>query len=165
MSDSNDFLNFLINEDIYVIDENDVTSTNLSGENEPEMVEEAEVRLNSLEKPKHEILVLFDNPSATNLSSDDLEYLGKILGSINLSKDHVEFLNVVGASAPITDGYKYVIAFTPNHQLSLDKSVQQYVAMNLGDTKVIIADALRNISTSTDLRKKLWTVLQEVFVN
>lgn len=171
MSDTKDFLPFLINEDIYVIDtQSDQQKATIEEKQEPvvevqaapAVVAEPKVELSAPERPTNEILVVFDNPMAKDLPNDDLEYLGKILGAIGQSTDKVDFQNVA-ATTPKTAGYLYVIAFTPNHQLSVPASTQQYVPVKLGDGQLIVADALNNIAASTDLRKKLWGVLQQVF--
>ncbi|WP_422362253.1 hypothetical protein [Reichenbachiella sp.] len=170
MSESNEFLKFLINEDIYLIDnlpEAEVTiepekETVANSEPSPTIVSEPKVTLSSPQKPTNEILVIFDNPTAKGLPTGDLEYLGKILGAIGQSTEKVDFQNVA-ATTPKPTGYDYVIAFTPNHQLPVAASTQQYVSTKLGDGRLIVADALNNISASTDLRKKLWNVLQQVF--
>ncbi|SMD37998.1 hypothetical protein SAMN04488029_3581 [Reichenbachiella faecimaris] len=171
MNESNDFLKFLINEDIFLIDEKSVKNSQVDAvvdhEDTPQKekvstVQEPSVELESPAKPTHETLILFDNPTAVNLPTSDLEYLGKILGAIGSSIEKVDFQNVA-ATTPKTVGYSYVIAFTPNHQLPVPVSTQQYVSTKLGDGQLIVADALNNISASPDLRKKLWGVLQQVF--
>lgn len=171
MNDSNDFLKFLINEDVYIIDQKseekvtEVLSENKpekTKENEPSSVAEPVEELEAPEMPKNEILVIFDNPSAVELPAADFEYLGKILVAIGKSTDKVDFLNVA-QNVTNVNGYAQVIAFTPNHKLPVPVSIQQYVAVKLEGAQLIVADALNNISASTDLRKKLWGVLQQVF--
>lgn len=173
MGNSNEFLKFLINEDIYLIDQKEESSAVVEEvsvvedsatveEVAPAVVSEPEEKLVVIEKPKNQILVIFDNPTAKELPAGDLDYLGKILGAIGQSTDKVDFQNVA-ATTPKAVGYDYVIAFTPNHQLPVAASTQQYVSTKLGDGQLIVADALNNISASTDLRKKLWGVLQQVF--
>lgn len=171
MSDTNEFLPFLINEEIYVIDtqkerpsevvhEKTVTTNSLVSA--PVSVAEPKVELTPPEKPSNEILVIFDNPLAKNLPVGEIEYLAKILGAIGKSTERADFQNVA-ATSPKASGYKYVIAFTPNHQLPVAASTQQYVPVPLGEGQLIIADALNNIAASTELRKNLWGVLQQVF--
>jgi len=171
MSESNDFLKFLINEDIYVIDtklESELETIRAVKESEDSVtskiskVEEPIEKLVVSEKQKNEVLVIFDNPTSADLPAEDKDYLGKILGAIGKSNEKADFHNVAQAT-PNADGYAFVIAFTPNHQLPVSASTQQYVAVKLGNGQLIVADALNNISTSTDLRKKLWGVLQQVF--
>lgn len=175
MSESKDFLKFLINEDIYLIDnlpeaevevkeatEAPVKETTPASEPSPARVSEPKITLSTPQKPTNEILVIFDNPTAKNLPAGDLAYLGKIMGAIGKSVEKVDFQNVA-ATTPKAVGYDYVIAFTPNHQLPVPASTQQYVSTKLGDGQLIVADALNNIAASTDLRKKLWGVLQQVF--
>ncbi|WP_420579752.1 hypothetical protein [Reichenbachiella sp.] len=171
MSESAEYLKFLINEDIYLIDnlpapqeevKEVVKETPPKHEPVSTVVAEPRVSLASTQKPDNEILVIFDNPTAKNLPAGELEYLAKILGAIGKSVEKVDFQNVA-ATTPKPVGYRYVITFTPNHQLPVAASTQQYVSTKLGDAQLIVADALNNISTSTDLRKKLWGVLQQVF--
>ena len=171
MSESNEFLKFLINEDIYLIDnlpeapkevKEPVVDSAPKPESEKSIVSEPKVALSPPQKPVNEVLVIFDNPTAKHLPAGELEYLGKILGAIGRSVEKVDFQNVA-ATTPKPVGYRYVITFTPNHQLPVPASTQQYVAAKLGDGQLIVADALNNISASTDLRKKLWSVLQQVF--
>lgn len=171
MSDSKDFLPFLINEDIYLIDTEAEVQQAPTEERQqpaaevdaaPAVVAEPKVELKTPALPQNEILVIFDNPIAKDLPKGDLEYLGKILGAIGKSTEKVDFQNVA-ATTPKAIGYSHVIAFTPNHQLSVPASTMQYVPVPLGDGQLIIADALNNIAASTDLRKKLWGVLQQVF--
>ncbi|UXX79312.1 hypothetical protein N7E81_18325 [Reichenbachiella carrageenanivorans] len=172
MSESNDFLKFLINEDIYVIDGQNEEPPVVEAKEAPVVVEaekaiEAPVAAKIIipakpTKPKHEVIILFDNPIAETLPAVDMAYLEKILGAIGLSTEKVDFLNVA-KHAPSVSGYAYVIAFTPNHQLPVSVSTQQYVSVKLGDAQLIVADALNNISVSKDLRLKLWGVLQQVF--
>ncbi|MEO9967855.1 MAG: hypothetical protein ABJF11_18835 [Reichenbachiella sp.] len=170
MTDSNDFLKFLINENIYLIDEKgeaeaqavdpkDTTSYSDDSQeaqaNEPEPVLEKPI-------PSNDILIIFDNPSEPELAVGDKEYLDKILGAIGKSIAIVDFLNVA-VTNPEINGYKQVIAFTPNHKLPIAVSTMQYAATTMDGIEIIVADSLINISGSTDLRKKLWGVLQQVF--
>lgn len=169
MSESNEFLKFLINEDVYLIDNlpvaqeeerpKEIPQTEASA---PTIASEPKVILSTPQRPTNEILIIFDNPTAKSLPAGDLEYLGKIMGAIGKSVEKVDFQNVA-ATTPKAVGYGYVIAFTPNHQLPVPASTQQYVSTKLGDGQLIVADALNNIAASTELRKKLWGVLQQVF--
>ena len=172
MSENNEFLPFLINEDIYIIDTiAEESISEVASNSEGNMVatvnneEDEQIKLSEPVQeyqPLHDILIIFDNPNSKSLPEDEREYLGKILGAIGKSVDKVDFQNVA-ATTPNGSGYKQIISFTPNHQLPVAASTQMYISTKLGEGILIVADSLKNISTSTELRKKLWGVLQEVF--
>lgn len=169
-SDTKDFLKFLINEEIYLIDSQEadgqpkpiVADKPSASLEDSTVVAEEEAAPVAPSAPVHEILVIFDNPISKDLVAGDREYLGKILGAIGQSIDQVAFHNMATGSTS-TEGYRFVMAFTPNHQLEVPISTMQYTSVKLKESQLIVADALSNIAQSTDLRKKLWAVLQQVF--
>lgn len=174
MSEPEDFLKFLFNEPIYVIEEDGEKESTSQEQVEEPIVENPEDKepkeptlpiANEQKKQasKNDILILFDNPSDKHLEPSELEYLKKILGAINKSVDHIDFMNVA-LESPRVEGYAHVISFTPNHKLSIDRATIQYTAVSFSGSQLIVADALKNISASTDLRKKLWEVLKKMFV-
>lgn len=168
MSDAADFLKYVINEDIYLIDtfSDAVENTAEVEELKPAIQEDVSEPTEELKKvvvPSNEILVVYDNVIADEMLQTELNYLGKILGAIGKSTDLIDSLNVA-SSKPNHQGYKYVLCFTPNHKLPIPISTIQYEKVNFEGAQVVIADSLTNISGSTDLRKKLWGVLQGMFL-
>jgi hypothetical protein len=168
MNESKDFLRFVINEDIYQIDEKGNESIDMVDKSASEQAveikeESSEVNVNPPVKRESEILVLFDNMSSANILDTEKAYLGKIAGAIGRSTDKMDFQNI-SKMQPDVSGYKHILAFTPNHKLKVDLATQQYLEVDYQDSVLIIADSLTNIAASPDLRKKLWGVLQSAFL-
>lgn len=168
MSQENEFLEFLLNEQIYQIADS-------TEETVVDKVKEGNVAystgISTLKEPKEEptvvagegILILFDNVLAEGMLDSERDYLSKILGAVGKDINAVIAQNV-SKQKPEYQGFSSIVAFTPNHQLPVDLATQQYEMTNLLEARLIVADSLSNIAASPELRKKLWSVLQQMFL-
>lgn len=155
MSKEDDFLKYFINETLYRVDEE------VMEKNPPEASDQDDNT--APEEPKNEILIVFAHPSGTALSSEDMEYLNKILGAVGRSTAVVDFCNLSEGRSVQSMSHPYILAFVPHDQIPVDVPTESYVPAHLGHSQWIVADTLSEIAASTDLRKRLWSALQQVF--
>ena len=156
MSEGNEFLEFLLNDQMYEIGE--LSSPPVAQTLESE-TSESGVDLGV----KEGILILYDNVLGDDMLEADRAYLSKILGAVDKDISMITAQNVC-KSKPDYQGFKSIIAFTPNHQLPVDLATQQYQLTNFLEARLIIADSLSNIAASPELRKSLWGALQQMFL-
>lgn len=155
MSKEDDFLKYFINETLYRVDEK------VMDKNQPE--ESAQNQNVASEEPKNEILIVFGNASDTALPTEDMEYLNKILAAVGRSTVEVDFCNIFEGRSAQSMIHPYILAFVSHDRMPVDFPKKSYVPARLGHSQWIVADALNDIAVSTDLRKRLWSALQQVF--
>ena len=188
MSD-NQFIKFLINEDIYVLDEDVSTleSNSIeaeSSENETEEVKQVEettvevvaeqVNQEKVELPTEKvdapvivtpvykkILIIVADTTNEKLNLTDKKYIAKILQAVKVDLYQITLINVL--NEPIADltGVEKILAFTPNHKLDISASL--YKETDYNESKLLVANPLNEIAASVELRKKLWSELQVMF--
>ncbi|MGL1889418.1 MAG: hypothetical protein OCD76_23085 [Reichenbachiella sp.] len=182
MSENANFLKFLINEDIYPLqdDEAKVSQPNATAQPvsaepskadapvavqesapayTPSAVEKVENPVAPPEQlPKNQVVVLFSNSASETMKVEESAFLLKILSAVKMNFELVDMVNVdLGVNKAHL--YKKVVAFTPNHGLS---ATQKYQTLS-GDQQVLLADDLTSIASSQDLKKQLWGELQKMF--
>lgn len=169
MSESNNFLKFLLTDEVYVIDEqlepSPITQKVVDKVDvKPETKEvilspkQDNLKVESVSTPTSEILVLFSNADDDHLHTEESSFLQKILSAVKMDINKVDLINVEKKDSNPTL-YKKVIAFTSQHGLPANNKYQ----LSVSDQTVLLADDLSAISSSVDLKKKLWAELQKMF--
>lgn len=172
MSDYPSFLKYLIDEQLYLI--NDPSAEGASAvdtavavapaQSKADVVKEAvTVEEESVEYqlPLKGTLILFENAQEDEMKAAEKAYLEKILGAVKLSWQEIESRNVINDPVDDKPANKKVIAFTANHGFGV---VPPYQISQQGAQQILMAHDLATISASVDYRKQLWAALQQMFL-
>ncbi|WP_109829917.1 hypothetical protein [Reichenbachiella versicolor] len=160
---SSEFLKYLINEDIYIIEDEMYSSTSnqVSIPKPGSKVLEAKEpvsEVSSSYEPKNDILILYEGQVTDEMHIADMELLSKILGAVSCSLDQVDIRpNAIPIPLSV---YEKVIAFTSNYNFTQKVKYSMY---NEGGTKIIISDPLSKVAISTEMKKSLWGAIQQLF--
>ncbi|WP_293687008.1 MULTISPECIES: hypothetical protein [unclassified Spirosoma] len=115
----------------------------------------------------HKVLLLADE----ELDPSNLLFLEKILKAVNLNIDGVDLLNLHGVKdmdfAELLRG-KYINHFitfgVPFERINLDIMMDRYSPVRFEGITFLMADSLPTIEADQNLKKRLWTALQRVFL-
>lgn len=115
----------------------------------------------------HKVLLLADEA----LDPSNLLFLEKILKAVNLNIDGVDLLNLHGVGemdfAELLRG-KYVNHFitfgVPFERISLDIMMDRYAPVRFEGITFLMADSLPTIEADQNLKKRLWSSLQRIFL-
>jgi hypothetical protein len=115
----------------------------------------------------HKVLLLADE----ELDPSNLIFLEKILKAVNLNIDGVDLLNLHGARdmdfAELLRG-KYIHHFitfgVPFERIGLDIMMDRYSPVRFEGITFLLADSLPTIEADQQLKKRLWTALQRIFL-
>jgi hypothetical protein len=102
------------------------------------------------------------------LSLEDREFLLKILGAVQLGMQDIYLQQHGDASIDLqalTHKIQpaYLLAFGIKRQLHPPVPVTEYIPMPSAKTTVLFADDLASIATQVELKRKLWSNLQQLF--
>ncbi|MBU2913804.1 hypothetical protein [Reichenbachiella agariperforans] len=172
MSESQEFLKYLINETLYQIDPvemssavNEVAATESPiqqpSASKVEAVPQVSDPKPTYQAPINKVLILFENPNGEEMLAVQKDYLTKILGAVKLTWDGVDSRNVRTFPLEQPPVHQYVIAFTAAHELGVLSPYQMGVK---GNQKVVMAHDLSTIAASVEYRKQLWSALQQMFL-
>lgn len=161
---SDQYLKYVITEDIFVIPEEYATCNEPSLENkvsEPPM-EYAKPTLTFTGNRKSEVLVIINNDAHTGLITDrDRLFLTNILKAVGIDVNDICLINL--SSPELFDqvlkesGATKVLSFNSNKpDLYYKSTIHQNIT-------IIHSHALKEISEDKLLKKSLWEVLQQVF--
>lgn len=157
MSDK-EFIKYLINEDIYIVDQ--------AEENESAEYPVVETPVPILEEPAEisnykSILVIVEDDTSHGLNLNDKQYLAKILSAVKADLHSISLVNIHKESVGQTNGVENILVFTENFEFNTD--YQLYELSDYQNAKLILSDPLKRVAQSVDLRKKLWSSLQKMF--
>lgn len=115
----------------------------------------------------HKVLLLADE----ELDPSNLLFLEKILKAVNLNVDGVDLLNLHGVQnidfAELLKG-KYINHFitfgVPFERINLDIMMDRYAPVRFEGINFLMADSLPTIEADQNLKKRLWSALQRVFL-
>lgn len=115
----------------------------------------------------HKVLLLADE----ELDPSNLLFLEKILKAVNLNVNGVDLLNLRGAQNMDFDELlkgKYINHFitfgVPFERLNLDIMMDRYAPVRFEGITFLMADSLPTIEADQNLKKRLWSALQRVFL-
>ena len=163
-----EFLKYLINEDIYSVDkgnpveayENAAIESPQVAEPITEDVQEAEVK--PIVSQYKSILVVVEDESSDGLNNKDKQYLAKILSAVKADLYSISLVNIHKNELQGLDGVENILVFTDNSSLKAESA--KYKMANYSQAKIILSDPLDKVSESVELRKQLWEALQLMFV-
>jgi hypothetical protein len=104
------------------------------------------------------------------LSLEEKEFLLKILGAVQLSMQDI-YLQQHGDATidlqALTHKIQpaYLLAFGVKRQLQPPVPLTEYIPMPSAKTTMLFADDLASIASQVDLKRKLWSNLQQLFSN
>ena len=115
----------------------------------------------------HKVLLLADE----ELDPSNLLFLEKILKAVNLNVNGVDLLNLHGVQdmdfAELLKG-KYINHFitfgVPFERINLDIMMDRYAPVRFEGITFLMADSLPTIEADQNLKKRLWSALQRVFL-
>lgn len=179
------FLKYLINEELYLIEEEkeEQVQPQVPSESEIEKVEKPKIETpvekltdpletdqsavaepaEELIKRKHSgkaVLIIFDNTISDSMNPEEKAYLQKILSAVKLNIDDSDLVHVSNIGEYMLEGYQKVLSFSQKFNPA---NFDLYVINKLENAQSLIADDLTTISQSVELRKKLWGSLQKMF--
>lgn len=147
-----DFSQF-ITEEIFIIDETRTTQKSVAPKEVKQSSENPETETSPIvEEPVAEIVA---TPSykigvvAGDMSKDDEELLGKILGAIGATKSEANLTSKVDATA--------------GRWLVFDADAQSIGINTKGDQKIISCRPLKELQQNVELKKELWGLLKNHF--
>lgn len=115
----------------------------------------------------HKVLLLADE----ELDPSNLLFLEKILKAVNLNIDGVDLLNLHGVRDMHFDELlrgKYINHFitfgVPFERINLDIMMDRYAPVRFEGITFLMADSLPTVEADLNLKKRLWTALQRVFL-
>ena len=169
------FLKYLINEDLYQVEDIPLDDSSQKVDEKIESVETDQEA--TVEEPVSEyavaeslsykggnekgILILVSDPTTEFLNEKDLAYLIKILGSVKLGLEDVAIINVERQSQYDSLEHDFGLIFTDKHQFAM-QSPDKYAEITLSRKKIIFSDSLEMVAGSVELRTKLWQALKGI---
>jgi DNA polymerase III psi subunit len=154
------FLKYLIDEEIYILNEVYQNETNDS-----ESLKETESDQNQLYE--NNTLIFLEYPEKNALPESYQNFLSKILGSVDLDPGRVEMIYSEELNNITADDFKNctVIAFLSEvpDNLSVLFDSDAYVIRSFQKNKSLLCDPLEAINTDTALKRKLWEQLKVLY--
>lgn len=140
------FLPFFFTEPVYVVKK--AVSPHIQQEKEDKPHEDAVQEKKTEQKPPVVIFLPGD------ISSKDKDFLSKVLKAVNLSLEEI----TIAQAGENIQGNKNILFGAEPGSCGLPHTEKYSASGN-----VIYADTLSEISEKVELKKKLWSVLQEFF--
>jgi len=180
----NNHLKYLINEEIYVIDEPELEQTVTKSEYKentedtavvaepiPETTEEAkpaESKVNIQGNASANVLILFNNTEATEIPEKEKTFLTNILKAVKLTTSDIGLINTTDSTVTLeriqgTSKANIILAFETPDNVGLAE-IQNYAISEASSCKILMADSLSEIEKDTEKKKALWTNLQQLFL-
>lgn len=172
MEDNSEYLKYIFNEDIYIIDEPAVTApaevSDFGEQKKSSEVEEIHEPnpVKFLGSNNKGILILVNDTESEFLNQHDLDFLMRIIESgLKFSKMDIGVVNCVKYPYwQIFDEihHSYLIVFGVHRTTNLEGQSKYQVLENDG-IKVLIADDLKDLEGDKEKKAKLWKALQLMF--
>ncbi len=146
------FLKILLNEDIYVINEEKESA-----------IEEATLKYYG-ENKKH-ITVIVEEVNPDFMRSVSFQFLNKIMEAVKLSQHEYALINLQENKACTLERIMKELA--PNHIIIFGESdfsnLDNYEISEIEGSTMLQSDSLTDVQTDVEKKKALWKALQEVF--
>jgi len=114
-------------------------------------------------------IVIYQTNESEELPEDELLFLEKILGAVNLKLEEVVLINIAQHKVSFSE-LKNNVVFTTMitfgiwpGQISLNINNKRYCEYSLLNTKVLFADSLQEIMRDPQKKVLLWKELQTLF--
>jgi hypothetical protein len=119
---------------------------------------------------KQQVILLVNNPDAAFVSDQELSFLSGILNACKLTLEDIAILNIAKTPAinykQITEKYKPRIIMMFGVEpaiLGLPFVMPEFQRQSYNNQVYLSAPALPVLENNKDLKRKLWTALQQVF--
>ncbi|WP_128544656.1 hypothetical protein [Larkinella soli] len=119
-------------------------------------------------EPKQKVLILIDE----ELQPSEQIFLDKVLKAIHLSLEEVDLMNLAGSGLMDfhavfeNKSIHHFISFgVPFKTVHLDIHLNRYEPLRLFGITFLLADPLSALEADQKLKRKLWLVLQKLFLN
>ena len=160
MQDEMAYLKYLIDEEIYIIDENRSSSDTDTGLQEnPE--------LQSLPAYKNKVILLLDYENREAIPENHEKFLVKILQSVRIDPKSTDwiFSQQLQTLSPQSFENCRLLAFTmeiPGNLLPI-MGAEKYVMASHGGNKILLSDPIGKLYENISLKRKLWDQLKTMF--
>ncbi|AQG78935.1 hypothetical protein [Spirosoma montaniterrae] len=121
----------------------------------------------SMPQLNHKVLLLADE----ELDPSNVLFLEKILKAVNLNVDGVDLLNLHGSGdidfAELVHGkhiHHFITFGVPFSRIHLDILMDRYQPVRFFGINFLMADSLPTIEADQTLKKRLWSALQQIFL-
>ena len=178
MEENKQFLKYIYNEDLYIVEEmeeskestktqsvNEIETKADLSETNPSIVQESKP-VNFFGANEKGILILVNDPTNDFLNQKDLEFLMTIIeGGLRLSKSDIALVNSIKYPyQQILDeiAHKYLISFNEN-EIILQESKPRYQVIEKDFVKMLFAEKLSTIEADNEKKKLLWKALKGMF--
>ena len=173
MEDNTDYLKYIYNEDLYIIDVSS-REQNYEIEKEADLTEksdstpmvEAPEPISFFGKNEQGILILVNDPADELLNQSDLDLLMKIVESgLKLTKNDFALVNAAKYSIHqiFEDiGYSTLIAFGVDLNDYYSNSAL-YTVHQIDEHKVLFSEALADLAADETKKRQLWNALKSMF--
>lgn len=145
------------------------TLVDLSGKEKKQIVSESK-ELNFFGGNKQHIILLVNNADATFVTDQQLTFLSGILNACKLTLEDIGLLNI--ASYPAISYKTISDAFTPRiimlfgistDTIQLPFLMPDFQRQSYNNQVYLAAPSLQTLENDKEMKRKLWTVLQQIF--
>lgn len=160
MNNENIFLKYLIDEEIYLIQER-------MGDNQSDRFNQEDDKHKITGIYKEEIVLLLDYPDHDTIPGPDVEFLRKVLISVHVDHQEVKYLFQEEAMTLSIEDFDHCIIIVflnaiPDNLSALFKS-DRYVSNTYLNNRLLWIDPLDKIKNDKNLKRKLWNQLKILF--
>lgn len=173
MEENSEFLKYIYNEDLYIIDEPSNSTTDEEKSSKEQIEEQRSTSV--VEEPtpvsffgnnEQGILILVNDPSDELLNQSDLDLLMKIVESgLKYSKNDFALVNTTKFPVDqILDeiGFSYLISFGVDLS-NFFSETSFYHIHQIDENKVLFSEALSVLGKDETKKRKLWNALKSMF--
>jgi len=141
----------------------------LSG-NEKKKIQSTNKELNFFGGNKQHIILLVNNPDTAFVNDQQLTFLSGILNACKLTLEDVGLLNIASypaisykkISETFNPGIVIMFSITPD-TIQLPFLMPDFQRQSYNNQVYVAVPALDALENDKDLKRKLWTVLQQIF--
>lgn len=173
----NSYLKYLINEEVYVIDEKvdntpEASVSNPAPESSTPVVEEDSTNykldISIQGKSDSKIVILNNDASNKFIRQEDENFLKNILSAVKLDITQVALINKHNVDLNVKSiieqlNPEIILTFNVPQSDVLDSS-EPYQVASYQSCKIVTADSLQDISLDKNKKKALWEALQMLFL-
>ena len=161
-----EYLKYVYHEDLYIMDESPILSTEPPATNNTTAVYAHELPpVKFLGANNKKTLILVNDPGSEFLNSKDLDFLMRIIGALKYSKADIAVVNCLKFTYDqIFEEieHDYVVAFG-DHPVEHIGTDERYEVSKNNSNKVLLAEELSKIEANKDKKRALWEALQIMF--
>ncbi|WP_210464887.1 hypothetical protein [Rufibacter roseolus] len=118
----------------------------------------------------HGTYLLFEVPESVFWQLPQHPFLQKVMTAVGLNTDQIKFGNMSPAlehdvkKIAAENVARHIILFGQGLPIANLSRMEFYRMYRLGESRFVLVDSLEDIEKSVELKKKLWDVLQKIFL-